>query len=622
MLKVKFEKSRIRSHGMKPASYAHIVNPKGWTYAEANAYAQSVSDHLAKKGKGRVWISLKYNTNWMDQRGGATLFGAPVRLWTYDDYDDQGAVEFVQDKFHELTFWYQSEPKKKGGEDQNNDCLFNVISWLLNRVLPEKFNTAEKLKAALKVKRNAPISINLMPTVEKLYKVNIKVTGDHTYQGSTKYNKTIEFQLNGGHYWAPNDPEKKKMLHVQYDYGKKGCKKGVNKDLNVYRIEEGTTKVYTGKETLTMTYTEFIDFKVKYRDERIFYKADKDDLIKEFNQYKADAKAIYEASNGDINLYNSPAIHCHAKDMFWRLSNSTTTPEPIGQIEASFLKGRAALIKAVNGTYKNVWDYDVNTMYGYLMTINMYPMKEGEFVTLTELPEKLEYGIYMCNITPHKKEKLNMLFRFSDENRYTHYDIMSARHIGLKVKLLQQENNALIYTKEKLEYGSRLFKPTIDYLYDLKVKEVPRMKHMISSLWGSLCEVAEKKVTIGWDEDFESPKNTYIKHIYRIGNKIRVTYAYNDERQFQTNYARMGVFLTSQSRLFMARTLFDHIDDIVKVHTDGFLSLKEIPRDERAKLIDRSILPKLKIGTKLGQWKVKQYNQAIIENSNKRPIFT
>jgi len=600
MLKVKVLKSRVRSYGAKPTQYAHVVNPKGWTYAEANAYAQSVSDHLAKSGKGRVWISLKYNTNWMDQRDGATLYGAPVHLWTYEDYDDEGKVEFKQDKFYELEFWYQSEPKKKGGKDPNNDCLFKVISWLLNRVLPEKFNTAEKLKAALKVKRNAPISIDLMPTVEKIYKVNIKVTGDHTYQGSNKYNKTIEFQLNAGHYWAPNDQDKKKMLHVQYDYDPK--------ILNVYRIEEGTVRVYTGKETQTMTYTEFTEFKLKHRDERIFYKAEKADLIKEFDQYKADAKAIFEASNKDINLYKSPAIQCHAKDVFWRLSNNTMTPEPIKQIEASFLKGRAALIKAVNGTYKNVWDYDVNTMYGYLMTINMYPMKEGEFVTLTELPEKLEYGIYMCNIKPHKKEKINMLFRFSDENRYTHYDIMSARHIGLKVKLLQQENNALIYTKEKLEFGSRLFKPTIDYLYDLKVKEVPRMKHMISSLWGSLCEVAEKKVTVGWDEDFESPKNTYIKHIYRIGGKIRVTYAYNDERQFQTNYARMGVFLTSQSRYFMARTLFDHIDDIVKVHTDGFLSLKEIPE--------------LKIGTKLGQWKVKQYKQAIIENSNRRPIFT
>lgn len=485
----------------------------------------------------------------------------------------------------------------------NNDSLFIVIRWLLNRVLPEKFNTAEKMKNALKLKRDDPVSIKHIPSIEKMYKVNINITGDDTYETSGKFNRTIEFEIEDKIYRYTVDQHKRKVLHKKYHYSPK--------IMNAYFISDGIVRIYTGEEEISMDYPAFKTFKEKYRDDRIFLQCKTHDVKKEFNQYKSDAKAIFKASDKDINLFKSTEMHVQAKALFYQLSNSTMSPEAIRGDEAEFLVGHAALIKAIKGEFENVWYYDVNTMYGSLLVRNMYPMKEGEFVTLKKLPEKLEYGLYLCEVIPSEDEKINLLFRYVDDNKYTHYDIMSARLLGLKIKLIKCKNNALIYTKDKLEYGQRLFKPTIDYLYDLKTRltgsACSRVKAIISSLWGSLCERTEKKFTIAMDEEFECPEHMDIKSIFPIGNKLRITCVYEDGGQYATDYARIGVFLTSQSRYFMTRTCFPHLDSIVRIHTDSILSTKEIPE--------------LKLSNKLGEWKLEKYSHATILNNNSKPVF-
>jgi hypothetical protein len=536
----------------------------------------------------------------MDQRGGATDLGAPVRLWTYDDYDDEGVVEFTQDKFYELSFWIDKKATKKGGDDIHNDCLFNTINWLSNRNLPEKFNTAEKFKTALKLKRDNKVSIDYMPNVEKMMKVNINVTGDHTYISQKYYTRTINIQLIAGHFECVIDTDKKKELHIGYEY--------MAKKLVAVKIIDGEVTLYQGKqkEFIKMDYINFKKYKEDNRDNKIFYEvSNKGDIIKEYQQYVADAKEIKKMTNNDINLFKSSAIHKHGKALFYKLSNNTLEADSIDQLEASYLKIKAGIISSIPGTYDNIYEYDVNTMYGSLLCKNMYPVKKGEFTTLKNLPEKLEYGMYKCIISGDSK-----LFRLNDNNLYTQYDIMNARMLGLEIQLMDVPNNALIYTKDKLEYGSRLFKPTIDYLYDLKQKvsenAQKRVKSIISSFWGSLCEVTEKKFTISIDEEFEAHKGSFINHIYRIGNNIRVTTASNNQ-PFATKYARIGVFLTSQSRYFISRTALPHIDHIKRIHTDSILSTKEIPE--------------IKITSNIGDWKLKKYSKAIIKNSNSKPLF-
>lgn len=112
-LKIKFGESNVRAKGGKPMLRAHIINPSGWTYKEATAYAQKISNLNARKYNGRIWVNLKYKTGWRDQRGGYKQLGEDLHLWTYDDYDDaEGAVVFKQEKFYEMIIMIDRVPKK------------------------------------------------------------------------------------------------------------------------------------------------------------------------------------------------------------------------------------------------------------------------------------------------------------------------------------------------------------------------------------------------------------------------------------------------------------------------------------------------------------------------------
>jgi hypothetical protein len=278
-------------------------------------------------------------------------------------------------------------------------------------------------------------------------------------------------------------------------------------------------------------------------------------------------------------------------------------PDKIEQLEGSLLKIKAALINAIPGSYNNVYEYDVNSMYPSVMTKIMFPMKAGEFKILNELPATLEYGVYRVLIEESGDSSSNMLFRFNLENIYTHYDIQGARLLNLSMKLLQGNGpNALVYTKDKLEYGSRLFKPTVDYMFDLKQRNFPRCKAMLNSLWGALCEKNTFKMTIELNDNTVLPENIQIDKIYPIGKLTRIEYHYN-KSEYETNYARIGPFVTSNARLFMLKTFKPYKENIVKIHTDGVYSTAQIPE--------------LKIGSGIGEWKIEKQGNVHILNKTK-----
>jgi hypothetical protein len=92
-----------------------------------------------------------------------------------------------------------------------------------------------------------------------------------------------------------------------------------------------------------------------------------------------------------------------------------------------------------------------------------------------------------------------------------------------------------------------------------------------------------------------------------IGNKTRVD-SCKIGKLFKTDYARIGPFITSFGRFHMLRSLLAHIDSVVYIHTDGFVSTKQIPE--------------LKIGKEMGdQWKCQPYAKAEIASRGRKPIF-
>jgi hypothetical protein len=94
--------------------------------------------------------------------------------------------------------------------------------------------------------------------------------------------------------------------------------------------------------------------------------------------------------------------------------------------------------------------------------------------------------------------------------------------------------------------------------------------------------------------------------MYPIGNNTRIEYVQNGN-QYETNYARIGPFVTSYGRYLMARTLVNHKDDIVYIHTDSMITLKE--------------MKDIKVGVAIGNWKCNFHKKVDIINKQKKIFF-
>ena len=148
--------------------------------------------------------------------------------------------------------------------------------------------------------------------------------------------------------------------------------------------------------------------------------------------------------------------------------------------------------------------YDINEFYpSVLLQKNaQWPTESGIFLTLTNLNKNLEYGIYRVNIEglPKKYEaQCTRLFRYNQEQYYTHYDIECARKNGLQVKLINISPNAYIFKQSHLTDGETLFENWARQLIRIKRQKGIAgnvAKKLLVSLWGILCENQEKMVKL------------------------------------------------------------------------------------------------------------------------------
>lgn len=249
-----------------------------------------------------------------------------------------------------------------------------------------------------------------------------------------------------------------------------------------------------------------------------------------------------------------------------------TQPEKIPLIEASWINdassGALMYWEPHQGT---VHEYDINSLYPHIMQKNThyFPMKEGNFETLTHLPDNLEYGIYRCIITkihdcPYK------LFRFNKKNKYTHLDVSVALHYGLKVELIcDGKPNALIYTKDKLMNGAYLFKTYIDELYELKKNKVKGAKQVLNVLWGALSESTHYYHNVGQDEECKVDDANITR--ITVDDKIRIQCIYKKKKQFKTSWGRIKPFVLAyaRSRMYFVFKKFEPL--IIRMHTDSLV---------------------------------------------------
>jgi hypothetical protein len=479
-------------------------------------------------------------------------------------------------------FLVYTGPIEGGCDGKLNDCLYDCLVEALGVIrFPKKLNEPGVFKKHFGYfLRKAKIELEHVDEIEDLLKVSINLYGDHPRPRTNKYVETIDLNLIDGHYSLKTDDleMKRKMFLVTYKFENKPIVAYTfNKVDQLYHFYEN----YPKKMNYSMTQGEFWNVNLY---EKLHIYCEPDVSLPDFlSQYKKDVELLYQASKGKLNMRRCIQPRSISLKLFYDHNKHKNIAEPIDQLEAEWLKIHGGLMYCRPGTYDQVYSYDINSFYPFIMTTsNLVPIKRGEFKILDVLDHNnLEVGIYRLNV--ERNSHLPVL-RLHEDNRYTHFDIQNMVKQGAKFELIQDNTpNCLIYSKDKCVSIASLFKPIVDYLYPMKQAKVPFVKEILNNMWGALCQrktktekVHEERYDIKNEYDITSIKVLDVDSDDKLLNlKIKMM---NKVDTFRTPYARIGAFITSMGRYMMTCKVLPIQDKIIRVHTDGFYSTQIIDK--------------------------------------------
>ena len=408
-------------------------------------------------------------------------------------------------------------------------------------------------------------------------KLKINVYGDKTYISPSSSNKEIKLSLKRFHY-TPYVKNETRLITIR---------KYRNFPIVMYNSTHNN-EIYDGESIKVLNERQISDI---YFGRTLLYVKNTSNLPLEqaYEQYINDANLLLKESDGLINLYRHNTLKSCALELFERLTRRTQKAEAIEEHEAIWIKEctMGALFyadKEYRGYGKKI---DIKSQYPYLLkqSTNKFPIKKGEFLHLDELPEILQYGIYHCRIVGDDIDG-NKLFRFNKNNRYTAIDIRRARELNLTIELIQDgEANCLYYSRDKLITGIELFGPYIDLLYPMKKKGIKTAKLLLNILWGALCQkniiqrcVSNKPKVSSANNDYVIESDSIISNLAPslYDEDTTVIQTFKHSHLYVTDYARICPFLLSMLRNMTSKIVEKYNDNVVWVHTDGFILNKPI----------------------------------------------
>ena len=262
------------------------------------------------------------------------------------------------------------------------------------------------------------------------------------------------------------------------------------------------------------------------------------------------------------------------------------------------------------------YDYDVNSMYPYILALSkyfMFPMDEGKEIEINNISEinKKQPGIYKLKILGNVDERI-----FMKNEAYTNYDIMLLDKLGYKYKLASN----IGYVYEKYDYGYKYF-DYLKMLFDMrKTSKYPSIIKDILVCTGGMCS-KRNKIKINMDMNFAEMTDEEFEGKIReqVGDKEfmitkydfenrRITVKLVNEPPFRYGgLARINYFLTSYGRLYLGKILASNEDikkSLVYVHTDGFRC--KVPPDEMSLIGDK--IGQLKYVKLDGKFKITNLN--------------
>lgn len=584
---------------------------KEYTKNQVIKTLQKLSKQMKEDGfYGKMSINLLYPVGWL--QGKATFVGSKINIADEVDCAESGYHVSGDETFKRVHVYLWKLPRS-GGESENNDCLYECLEQVIPR-LPKCYKTALHFKAALGLERSDPVDVKFIEEIEKdIPNLSINVSGDATYISTKKTKFTVYLKLLNGHYSFEKFSHKKfNARGVRFEECEPIVYTQSQKDPDSYSIFDGK-KRYSVKKGIAYGYMR------DYRNGQIWIKHNNVATLRAFYEdFVKNAEEIKEETDGFINMYKTGSFKTTAIDLFTRL-HPQIQAEPLDPIEERWISEAMQGSIAWGNKYEGEgYKYDVCSMYPYIMQHQLFafPIKKGVFKELTqqqfdELPFP-EFGIYNVEIENTEPR----LFRTNPEGKYTHYDLMRAKELGFEMKIKEGEANFLYYPPDTRVNGNHAFRKFVEYLFPLKQKGIKFAKLILNSLWGGLCQkniLALNSAKLG---TIEIKDDQHIESVTTLPNnevKIRVS---KDGKYYETNYARIGPFLLASGRKMISEIMEPYIDDIQRVHTDGFISTNEI--DFSKKKTKSAKLSNVIGGNNLGNIKYEGYCERMqIVNVNK-----
>lgn len=305
-------------------------------------------------------------------------------------------------------------------------------------------------------------------------------------------------------------------------------------------------------------------------------------------------KELLSKENDDRIYYTKQGTHQRATMMIFgrystlykeiNLKSPKILREEYTYMDNCFNGGLQYFDKSIKGKVTKSFGYDYSSFYPTNLTKIKIPINKGKEEFLETLPKKLSYGYYRCNVTCDDANIIKVL-SFSKNNTYTHFDIKWIRtlkkkyNFNIQINLIHDDKpNAYIYNSEDLLEGRAIFGHWYNKLMKLK-KKYPKnrlIKHLLSSLWGTLCSRNIKYVPVDQMDDHEFGLDQ-IKGL--VMKSTGDYYKIEPEDRYRHSIARLKAFLLSYSRCIIGKTVIDNIDDLIRVQTDGVVFTKPIEFD-------------------------------------------
>ena len=172
---------------------------------------------------------------------------------------------------------------------------------------------------------------------------------------------------------------------------------------------------YDGEKEWLLTKEEKYDI---YKFKTPYILVDKTDtklsLKEEYDLFIHDANILKEASNNKVDLYKTGNTKTTCLSIFDKYTKYIKNPPKLQQLEADWITQCSHGAIIFHEKYKGtVYKYDKKSMYPSIMkSKQLFPVDEGDFNKLDELPEILTFGIYKC-VIKKSNTKIDRLFRFN-----------------------------------------------------------------------------------------------------------------------------------------------------------------------------------------------------------------